>query len=156
MGTELHSGKTKTFWRQMGVTAAQQRKCTGRQQIGHLRGLKAVTFMLRVFSDEKKSGKIKTRPSVLQPHHVKPRIASVLQDEQALLIKFNLINERRLAIRVLRAAERHTITTEPTVLEIRFDIRALWTTSVFPERIMLANQGFTAYYCCLRTHESTT
>ena len=94
MGTELHSGKTKTFWRQMVVTAAQQRKCTGRQQIGHLRGLKAVTFMLRVFSDEKKSGKIKTRPSVLQPHHVKPRIASVLQDEQTLLIKFNLINER--------------------------------------------------------------
>jgi hypothetical protein len=27
--------------------------------------------------------------------------------------------------------------------EIRFDIRVLWITSTFPERIMLANQGTT-------------
>ena len=31
--------------------------------------------------------------------------------------------------------------TEPMVLEIRFDIRVLWSTRVFPERIVLANQG---------------
>ena len=37
------------------------------------------------------------------------------------------------------------ITTEPMVLEIRFDIRVLWITSMFPERIMLTNQGFTVY-----------
>ena len=29
------------------------------------------------------------------------------------------------------------------VLDIRFDRQVLWITSVFPERIMLANQGFT-------------
>ena len=28
------------------------------------------------------------------------------------------------------------------VLEIRFDVRVLWITSVFPERAMLTNQGF--------------
>ena len=27
--------------------------------------------------------------------------------------------------------------------EIRFDMQVLWTTSTFPKRIMLANQGFT-------------
>jgi hypothetical protein len=44
--------------------------------------------------------------------------ASVLQDEQKLLINFNLINERCLAIRVLYylyalSAERHVITSRP-------------------------------------------
>jgi hypothetical protein len=29
--------------------------------------------------------------------------------------------------------------------EIRFDIRVLWITSTFPERIMLANQGTTVH-----------
>ena len=37
-----------------------------------------------------------------------------------------------------------TVTTEPTVLEIHFDIQVLWVTSMFPERITLTNQGFTA------------
>ena len=35
------------------------------------------------------------------------------------------------------------ITTEPTVLEILFDMRVLWVASMFLEQIMLANQGFT-------------
>ena len=46
-------------------------------------------------------------------------------------------------MRVVREAERHMITTDPMVLELRFDIRVLWITSMFLERIMLANQGFT-------------
>ena len=41
------------------------------------------------------------------------------------------------------------ITTEPTVLGIRFDIQVLWITHVFPEGIMLANQAFTV--CSLFT-----
>ena len=28
------------------------------------------------------------------------------------------------------------------VLEIRFDVQVLWITNMFPEQIMLANQGF--------------
>ena len=55
------------------------------------------------------------------------------------------MNERCLVIQVVRDAERHMITTELKVFEIRFDIRALWMTSVFPERIMLANQGVTVF-----------
>jgi hypothetical protein len=33
--------------------------------------------------------------------------------------------------------------------EIRFDIKVLWITSTFPERIMLANQGTTVDQCLL-------
>ena len=69
--------------------------------------------------------------------------ASVPQDEQAFLKKFNLINERWLAIRVARDAECHLITTEPMVLKIHFDAQVLGITSVFPERMTFANQGFT-------------
>ena len=70
---------------------------------------------------------------------------SVPQDEQTFLINFNSINERSLAIRVACDAERHMITTEPMGLEICFDIQVLWMTSMFPELIMLANQGFTLF-----------
>ena len=41
---------------------------------------------------------------------------SVPQDEQTFLINFNLINERCLAIRVVRDTERHMVTTEPMFL----------------------------------------
>ena len=58
---------------------------------------------------------------------------SVPQDKQTFLVYFNLIHERYLAVCVELDAESHMITTEPTVLEIRFDIRALWITSVVPE-----------------------
>ena len=58
-------------------------------------------------------------------------------------MNFNLINERCLAIGAVCEAERHMITAEPMVLEICFDIGVLWITSMFPERIMPANQGFT-------------
>ena len=68
---------------------------------------------------------------------------SVPQDEQAFLINFTLINERCLAIRVVHDAKSHMITTEPKVLEIHFDIGVLWITSMFPEHIMLTNQGGT-------------
>ena len=37
------------------------------------------------------------------------------------------------------------ITTEPLVLEIHFDIQALWITSMFLEHIMLSNQGLTVF-----------
>ena len=54
------------------------------------------------------------------------------------------MNERCLAIRVVRDAECHMvtigpqrITAEPMVLEIRFEIRVLWMTGTFPEQIML-------------------
>ena len=43
---------------------------------------------------------------------------------------------------VVRDAERHMITTEP-MAQIHFDIPVLWITSMFPEQIMLTNQGFT-------------
>ena len=59
--------------------------------------------------------------------------ASAPQDEQTFLINFNLINERCLAIRVVRDAEYHVITTEPTVLEIHSDRQVLWITSMLPE-----------------------
>ena len=58
---------------------------------------------------------------------------SVLQDEQTFLINFNLINECYLAIPVVRGTERHVITTEPMVFEIRFDRQVLWITSMFLE-----------------------
>ena len=74
--------------------------------------------------------------------------AHVPQDERTFLINFNLINERRLAVRVISDAECHMITPEPTALEILFDIRALWMTSMFPERIMLRNQGLTVVFMC--------
>ena len=48
-------------------------------------------------------------------------------------------------MRVLHDTERHVITTESVVLEIHFDTRVLWMTSVFPEGIMLTNQGFTVF-----------
>ena len=67
------------------------------------------------------------------------------QDEETFLVNFNLINERRLAIRVVHDAEHRTTTAEPMVLEVRFDIRVLWMTSVFPETIMLANQGVSVF-----------
>ena len=52
------------------------------------------------------------------------RSARVPQDQQAFLINVNLVNERcLLATRVVRDAERHVITPEPMVLEIRFDIQ---------------------------------
>ena len=60
--------------------------------------------------------------------------------------KFNLISERGLAVWVELDAECHVITTEPMVLEIRFDRGVLWITSRFPERIMLANQSFTVFW----------
>lgn len=47
---------------------------------------------------------------------------SVPRDEQTSLIDFNLINEPCLAIQVVRDAECHVITTEPVVLDVRFDI----------------------------------
>ena len=70
---------------------------------------------------------------------------SVPQDEQTFLIKFNLINELCLAVRVGSDAECHMITTEPMVLEICFDIQVLWIISMFPEQTVLANQ----VYCIL-------
>ena len=70
-------------------------------------------------------------------------LTSVLQDKQTFLINFNLINNRCLATRVVCDTERHMITTEPMVLEIHFDIQALWITSMFLEQIMFTNQGFT-------------
>ena len=42
-------------------------------------------------------------------------------------------------------AECHMITTKPMVSEIHFDIQVLWITSMFPELIMLPNQGFTVF-----------
>ena len=69
--------------------------------------------------------------------------ASVPQDEPTFLINYNLISERCLAVRVVPDAEHHTVTTEPAVLGIRLDIQVLWITRRFPERITLANQGFT-------------
>ena len=66
-------------------------------------------------------------------------------NEQIFLINFTLINEWCLAIKVVCDAKRHMITTEPMVLEICFDIQVLWMTSMFPERLMLANQGFSVY-----------
>ena len=60
-------------------------------------------------------------------------MSSVPQDEQTFLINFNLLNEQRLAIRVVRDVERHMITTEPKVPEIRFDIKVLWIISMFLE-----------------------
>ena len=45
---------------------------------------------------------------------------SVLQDEQTFLINFNLINERYLAIRVVRDAKCHMITIS------RWSPRSLW------------------------------
>ena len=41
------------------------------------------------------------------------------------------------------------IGSELMVLEIRFDVQVLWITSMFPKRIMLANQGFTVFYAVL-------
>ena len=67
------------------------------------------------------------------------------QDGQTFLINVNLVNERGLATQVVRDARCHMITAEPVVLEICFDIRVLWMTSVFPEGVMLANQGFTLF-----------
>ena len=58
---------------------------------------------------------------------------SVTQAEQTSLIDVNSINERCPATRVVRDAERHVITTEPMVLEIRFDTQVLWMTSMFLE-----------------------
>ena len=58
-------------------------------------------------------------------------------------MNFNLINEPCLTVRVVCDAECHVITTEPLVLELRFDIQVLWITSLFLVRILLANQGFT-------------
>ena len=48
-----------------------------------------------------------------------------------------------LGLRALCNAQRHMITTEPVVLEIRFDVRVLWITNMFLERTMLTDQGFT-------------
>lgn len=36
-----------------------------------------------------------------------------------------------------------TITAEPMVLEVRFERQGLGITGMFPERTMLASQGFT-------------
>ena len=69
--------------------------------------------------------------------------AGVPQDEGMLLINLNLINMRCLTIRVECEAECHVITTGPTALEIRVVIKVLWITSVFPEGLMLEDQGFT-------------
>ena len=94
------------------------------------------------------ASKMVHRDSHLWACMVKPWTASsarVLQDQQTFLINFNLINERRLAIRVVCVPECHVITTEPVVLEIRFDIRVLWITSLFPEQIKLASQGLTVF-----------
>ena len=41
------------------------------------------------------------------------------------------------------------ITIEPMVLEIHFNIQALWITSTFLQRITLTNQGFTIYVLIL-------
>ena len=68
---------------------------------------------------------------------------SVLQDEQTFLINLNLINEPCLATGALRDPKHHMITTESMVLEIHIDIQVLWITIMFPEQIMLTNQGFT-------------
>lgn len=48
-------------------------------------------------------------------------------------------------MRGVRDAQCHVITTEPMILDIRFDIRVLWIKSVFPDWIMLSNQGFTVF-----------
>ena len=69
----------------------------------------------------------------------------VSKDEPTFLINFNLISEQCLAIQVVHDTECHMITTEPMVLEIRFDIGVLWITSMFPEQIIFANQGFTVF-----------
>ena len=71
--------------------------------------------------------------------------AGVPQDEQTLPLNFNLVNKRCLAVRTVRVTERHVLTTEPMVLEIRFDTQVLWVTSMLLERIMLTNQGSAVY-----------
>ena len=83
---------------------------------------------------------------------VKPWVLSNLFCEysarqQTFLINFNLINERCLAIWVVCYAKCQVIITEPMVLKIRFDIQVLWITSMFPELIMLTNQGFAVFWC---------
>lgn len=44
-------------------------------------------------------------------------------------------------MQVVREVKGHMITTEPMVPDIRFAIQGLWMTSIFLERIILANQG---------------
>ena len=68
----------------------------------------------------------------------------VPQHEQTFIRHFNLINEQCLAI-LVHDTEYHMITTEPMVLEIRFNVQMLWITSMFPEGVMLANQGLTYF-----------
>ena len=63
------------------------------------------------------------------------------------------MNEGHLAMRAARDAERHLITAEPMLLEIRFETRALWRTSVFLGRIMLTSQGLTV---CEEDRDATT
>ena len=46
-------------------------------------------------------------------------------------------------MRAVRDAKRHTITTEPMVCKIHFDIQGLWMISMFPEQTVLTSQGFT-------------
>ena len=70
---------------------------------------------------------------------------SVPPEAQTFLIRFNLINEQCLAIGVVHDVEHHMITTEPIVLEIRFDTQLRCITSMFSEQIVLTNQGFTAF-----------
>lgn len=72
--------------------------------------------------------------------------ASIPQDEQAFVINFNLINERHLAIWVVHDVGCHTITTEPKVLEVHFDIQVFWVTIMFPERTGLTNHSFTVFH----------
>ena len=43
---------------------------------------------------------------------------------------------------VVHDAKCHMITAVPMVLEICFDMQVLWITSMYPEQIMLSNQGF--------------
>ena len=57
------------------------------------------------------------------------------------------MNERDLKIRVVHDAKCYMGTTEPTVLEIRFDLQVLWFTSMFPEQTVLSNTGLTVLCC---------
>ena len=73
------------------------------------------------------------------------------------------MNKRCLAIRLVRDAEHHMITTEPMVLEIRSDLQVLWMTSMFPDELclqtkvllyLISEQGFLLLIeMCLQTLE---
>ena len=92
------------------------------------------------------------------------------QDEQTFLINFNLINERCLAIRVVRDAECHMITTEPMVLSLSLSLspslrvcgwsspmlgcsvsgHGVWQRSVIFQNVGRCPQWALVYFCHLK------